>query len=188
MDMLVIRKTKNLMVDVDKYPHIPSDISLKQAIEIVKDSMLEGQFCFQPMIALVMDNNRLVGTLRLRDILQGLEPNFMKTATSAQGFSGDTLELAAIWDTLFDTESKELVEKPVREVMRPVKVYVEPEDPIVKAAYLMIHNDLMILPVIENKKKLVGLVRMVEVFSELSDSILKKEDFMENILEFRRLV
>jgi CBS-domain-containing membrane protein len=52
----------------------------------------------------------------------------------------------------------------------------------------MIHHDLMILPVIENKKKLVGLVRMVEVFSELSDSVLKKEDFMENILELRRLV
>ena len=186
--MLVIRKTKDLMVDINKYPHIPGDISLKQAIEIVKESMLAGQFCFQPMIALVMDDNRLAGTLRLRDILQGLEPNFMKTATSAQGFSGDTLELAIIWDTLFDTESKELVEKPVREVMRPVKVYVDPEDPIVKAAYLMIHHDLMILPVIENKKKLVGLVRMVEVFSELSDSVLKKEDFMENILELRRLV
>jgi len=186
--MLVIRKTKDLMVDINRYPHIPSDISLKQAIEIVKNSMLEGQFCFQPMIALVMDNRRLLGTLRLRDILQGLEPNFLKTPASAQGFSGDTSELAAIWDTLFETETKELVEKPVKEVMRPIKVYVDPEDPVVKAAYLMIHNDLMVLPVIENKKKLVGLVRMIEVFSELSDSVLKKEDIGDNIFEFRRLV
>lgn len=186
--MLVIRKIKNLMVDINKYPHIPADISLKEAIATVKDSMLEGGFCFQPMVALVLDNKRLVGTLRLRDILQGLEPSFLKTPASAQGFSGDTSELAAIWDTLFEAESKELAEKPVKEVMRPVKVYVEPDDPIVKAAYLMIHHDLMILPVIENKKKLVGIVRMIEVFSELSDNVVKREDDLENILELRRLV
>lgn len=182
--MLVIRKTKNLMVDVHKYPHIPGDISLKQGIEIIKKSMLTEKACFQPMIALVFDNKRLVGTLRMRDILQGLEPNFMKSTIHSEGYEPAMAELASVWDTLFDKESKELVEKPIKEVMRPVRVYVEPEDPVVKAAYLMIHNDLMVLPVIENKKKLVGLVRMIEVFGDLSDSVLDGDDVMENIFEY----
>lgn len=182
--MLVIRKTKNLMVDVYRYPHIPADISLKQGIEIIKESMLTEKACFQPMIALVFDNKRLVGTLRMRDILQGLEPAFMKASTHAEGYEPVMAELASVWDTLFDSESKELVEKPIKEVMRPVKVYVEPEDPVVKAAYLMIHNDLMILPVIENKKKLVGLVRMIEVFGDLSDSVLEHDDVMDSVFEF----
>ena len=37
----------------------------------------------------------------------------------------------------------------------------------------MVHNDLALLPVLENNKKFVGLVRMIEVFDELSNTILE---------------
>lgn len=56
--------------------------------------------------------------------------------------------------------------------MVPAKLFVEQDDPVTKAAYLMLHNDLILLPVLENKKKLVGVVRMIEVFDELSNAIL----------------
>jgi CBS domain-containing protein len=58
--------------------------------------------------------------------------------------------------------------------MTPAKFFVEPGDPLTKAAYMMIHHDLILLPVLENKKKFVGLVRMIEIFDELSDAILKE--------------
>ncbi len=38
----------------------------------------------------------------------------------------------------------------------------------------MLHHDLLLLPVLENKKKFVGLVRMIEVFDEISDALLKE--------------
>ena len=38
----------------------------------------------------------------------------------------------------------------------------------------MLHHDLLLLPVLENKKKFVGLVRMIEVFDEISNAILKE--------------
>ena len=56
--------------------------------------------------------------------------------------------------------------------MMPAKHFLKPEDPITKAAYLMLRNDLILLPVIENNKKLVGVVRVIEVFEELSSAIL----------------
>ncbi len=58
--------------------------------------------------------------------------------------------------------------------MAPAKYFVEPGDPITKAAYLMLHNDLLLLPVLEDKKKFVGLVRMIEVFDSISDAVLKE--------------
>jgi CBS-domain-containing membrane protein len=39
----------------------------------------------------------------------------------------------------------------------------------------MLHHDLILLPVLENKKKFVGLVRMIEVFDELSGALLEEK-------------
>ena len=38
----------------------------------------------------------------------------------------------------------------------------------------MLHHDLVLLPVLEDKKKFVGLVRMIEVFDEISNVLLKE--------------
>jgi CBS domain-containing protein len=108
------------------------------------------------MAVLVFDEKyNLMGTLTLKDILRGLEPRFLKASDTAQGLKEDESTLSLIWDTLFDKSSKDLAEKPVSEIMVPAKYYVEPTDPITKAAYLMIHHDLILLPVLENKKKFV---------------------------------
>ena len=81
--------------------------------------------------------------------------------------------MSLLWDTLFDKGAKEAAEKPVSEVMVPAKFFVQPDEPLTKAAYLMVHNELALLPVLENKKKFVGLVRIREVFDELTSSILE---------------
>jgi CBS domain-containing protein len=165
---------KDLMIDVFEFPHIPYWFSIRQAIGIIKKSLLTKEKCLQPMAVLVFDEKyNLVGTVSLKDILRGLEPRFLKTTTKAQGHVGDDSGLSLLWDTMFSKESKEMAEKPIGDVMTPAKSFVTPEDPITKAAYLMVHNDLALLPVLENNKKFVGLVRMIEVFDELSNTILE---------------
>src|SRR4030065_2965475 len=165
---------KELMLDVFEFPHIPYWFSIRQAIGIIKKSLLSGEKCHQPMAILVFDEKyNLVGTLSLKDILKGLEPNFLKPTTKAQVHAEDESGLSVLWDTLFNKESKESAEHPVSEVMTPAKFFVKPDDPITKAAYLMIHNDLVLLPVLEDKKKFVGLIRMIEVYDELSGAILE---------------
>jgi predicted transcriptional regulator len=98
----------------------------------------------------------------------------MSTTTKAQVPEEDESELALIWDSLFTKDTQELAEKPVSEIMVPAKHFVEPNDPVTKAAYLMVRNEQVLLPVLENKKKFVGLVRMVEIFDEISNAIMKK--------------
>ncbi len=166
---------KDLMIGIFEYPHIPYWFSLSQAVRIVKVSFLSTKKYPEPMAILVFDEKyNLLGTLTLKDILKGLEPRFLKPSTKAQVPEEDESGLSLIWDTLFTKESKELGEKTVSEIMSPAKFFVEPDDPITKAAYLMLHHDLVLLPVLENKKKFIGLVRMIEIFDEISNALLKE--------------
>jgi hypothetical protein len=163
------------MIGIFEYPHIPYWFSIAQAVRIVKVSFLSSKKYPEPIAVLVFDEKyNLMGTLSLKDILRGLEPRFLKPTTIAKIPEGDEAGLSIIWDSLFTRESKELAEKAVSEIMSPAKFFVEPDDPITKAAYLMLHHDLVLLPVLENKKKFVGLVRMIEIFDEISNAIIKE--------------
>jgi Mg/Co/Ni transporter MgtE len=165
---------KDLMIGIFEYPHIPYWFSISQAVRIVRASFLSAKKYTEPMAILVFDEKyNLRGTLTLKDLLRGLEPRFLKPSAKAQVPEEDESGLALIWDTLFNKESKELAEKSVSEVMVSARYFVEPGDPITKAAYLMIHHELVLLPVLENKKKFVGVVRMLEIFDEISNAILK---------------
>lgn len=165
---------KDLMIDVFEFPHVPYWFSIKQVMSIIKKSLLGSEKCLHPLAILVFDEKyNLVGTLTFKDILKGLEPRFLKASSKAQVHEEDESGLSLLWDTLFDEETKKLSERPVSEIMAPAKYFIDPEEPITKAAYLMLHHDLILLPVLENKKKFVGLVRMIEIFDELSDAILK---------------
>jgi Mg/Co/Ni transporter MgtE len=166
---------RDVMIGIFEYPHVPYWFSISQAIRIVKVSFLSTKKYPDPLAILVFDEKyNLMGTLTLKDILRGLEPSFLKPSEKAQGMKEDESALSLIWDKLFDQSSKELAEKAVSEIMVPAKHFVEPGDPLTKAAYLMLHHDLILLPVLEDKKKFVGLVRMIEVFDEISNAIIKE--------------
>jgi len=167
------KAAKDVMIGIFEYPHVPYWFTVSQAIRIVKVSFISTKKYPDPMAILVFDEKyNLMGTLTLKDILRGLEPQFLKPSAKAQVAEEDESALSLIWDTLFDKGSKEFAERPVSEVMTPAKYFVEPTDPLTKAAYLMLHHELDLLPVLENKKKFVGLVRMIEVFDEISSGIL----------------
>jgi CBS domain len=166
---------KDVMIGIFEYPHVPYWFSIGQAVKIVKVSFISSKKYPDPVAILVFDEKyNLMGTLTLKDILRGLEPRFMLTSEKAEGIKEQESELSLIWDSLFTKQSKELAEKAVSEIMVPAKHFVEPSDPLTKAAYLMLHHDLVLLPVLENKKKFVGLVRMIEVFDEISNAIVQE--------------
>jgi CBS domain-containing protein len=169
------KAVKDLMTGIFEYPHIPYWFSIKQAIGIVKVSFVSAGKYPEPMAILVFDEKyNLMGTLTLKDILKGLEPRFLKPSATAQVPEEDEAGLSLIWDTLFNRETKELAEKPVSGIMTPAGHFVEPDDPVTKAAYLMLRHDLILLPVLEGRKKFVGLVRLIEVFDEISNVLLKE--------------
>jgi hypothetical protein len=168
------RTVKDVMVGIFEYPHIPYWFSANQAIRIVKVSFLSSKKYPDPMAILVFDEKyNLMGTLNLKDILNGIEPRIKEQAGRVQD-EGHS-ESPSVWASFFGNDSMVLAEKPVSDFLVPAKFFVEPGDPVTKAAYLMIRHDLALLPVLEEKKKLIGLVRMMEIFDEISTVLLSGE-------------
>ena len=142
------RTVKEVMVSISQYPHVPYWFSISQAIKIVKVSFLDTNKYYVPMTILVLDEMYyLLGTLTLKDILGKIEE---------------------------EKGSKEILESPVGKIMTPANIFVQPDDPVTKAASLMIENKLDLLPVSSEKNKFVGLVRMMETFDELVNVVLRK--------------
>jgi CBS-domain-containing membrane protein len=162
------KTAKELMVGIFEYPHIPYWFSINQAMRIIKVSFLHSKKYFEPMALLVFDEKyTFMGTVTLKDILKGIEPKCISPAVTDHA-SPENPDPSLIWDNLFSNESKELTEKPVSSIMAPARFFVEPNDPAAKAAYMMLHHDLVLLPVLEEKKKFVGLIRLTELFDEIS--------------------
>jgi Mg/Co/Ni transporter MgtE len=171
--MLHHKKVKDIMIDISDFPHIRHWVTIRQAVQIMKTSLSRAEKSLYPMGILVFDEQyNLLGTLSVKDILKGLEPKFMRPTTKADGYKEEGQELSIIWDALFEKEFGDLGEKSVHELIVPAKFFVEPDDPITKAAYLMIRHDLIFLPVLEGGKKFTGIARMTDVFDELSHAVL----------------
>jgi CBS-domain-containing membrane protein len=143
------------MVDVFEFPHIPYWFTLRQAAGIIRNTLLGGEKHVQPLVVLVFDEKyNLVGMANLREIMKGLEPLWAAAAPApAAG-------------------AKPASEAPVATVMRSTEAFVEPEASVADAARLIVERGLELVPVLEDRKKLIGVVRWQEVFRECSRAAL----------------
>lgn len=142
------KAVKDVMVNINQYPHVPYWFSVEKAAKIIKVSLLDTKEYPEPLALLVFDEKyNLMGTIAIKDIFREIE--------NAKG-------------------SKKLLERPVSEVMAPAKFSVAPDDAIGNAASIMNQNNIELLPVIDAKKKFVGLVRIIEIFDEISTDIVKE--------------
>ena len=162
------KKVKDLMIPLEDYPHIPYWFTLRQAMAIVREASIKFEGSFEPRAVLVFDEKyQLMGMLTLRDIIRGLEPKFAKDA----GIIKADPNLAVLMGDMFGPGMKEASQKAVSEVMSPIRVTVNGDDPITKALFLMIQENVGMMPVLLDKK-VVGMVRMSELFKEISEVVL----------------
>jgi CBS domain-containing protein len=162
------KKVKDFMIPLEDYPHIPYWFTLRQAMAIVREASIKFEGSFEPRAVLVFDEKyQLMGMLTLRDIIRGLEPRFLKDSGLIKGDPS----LTVLLKDLFGPGLKEASQKQVSEVMSPIRVTVNADDPIAKALALMILQNVGMMPVMQNQK-VVGMVRMNELFQEISKIVL----------------
>jgi CBS domain-containing protein len=152
------KKVKNFMIPLNEHPHMPYWGTLKEAIVQLNLAYEMGHH-----IILVFDEAyKLVGILTQKDILKGLDPKFAQPNKA-----GAPLD----WNELIQTGINHRLSRPIKEFMSEVKVKLAAEDPILKASRIMIHHQSSVLPVME-KEKLIGVVRMRDLFHEITNMVL----------------
>jgi len=166
--MPIEKKVKNLMIPLEDYPHIPYWFTLRQAMAIVRETAIKFEGQFEPRAVLVFDEKyQLMGILTLRDIIKGLEPRFLHETNLIKADPS----LTVMMGDLFGPGLKEASQKPVSEVMSPIKVTVQGSDPIAKAIFLMIKENVGLMPVIQDHK-VAGMIRLSDLFKVISDLVL----------------
>ena len=167
----------DIMIPLDKYPHIPHWFTLRQAMAEMEHAELEvnGRVSL-PRAVLVFDEKyQLLGLVRRRDILRGLEPDFLAERSLDDrkrmfDFRAEPyLELVS-FDEIVEGVKKR-AERPVSEIMIPVKGTADYRDHIVKVVYEMNANRFSLLPVLKDGR-VVGVVRTVDVFHEFAKMLL----------------
>lgn len=155
------RHVRDIMIDVFEYPHVPYWFTLRQVSSIFR-KLLSGGKCLRPLVVLVFDEKyNLVGHISVYHILRGIE-----TVLSPANDGKPQVSRSPDLQTM--DAFRELSEKPASTLMHPSRFFVDPDDSISKAAQIMMLNNLEFLPVLENQKKLVGIVRPLEIFEELT--------------------
>jgi CBS-domain-containing membrane protein len=171
------KRASDLMISLSEYPHMPFWFTLRQAMAALRSSRIEvdGKVSLPRAFLVFNEAYDLLGVVRRRDILRGLEPLFLER--KQKGRLRTLFDVKADPDLLewgdagLVSRIRERAERPVGDVMRPIKVTLQHDDHLMKIIHEMVENDLSMIPVLENGS-VVGVVRSVDVLDEVSKLVL----------------
>ncbi len=169
------KRASDVMIPLENYPHIPYWFTIRQAMAEMESSQLEfeGRKSLPRGVLVFDERYQLLGMVGRRDILRGLEPEFMAPSLHQKqpfGVAIDT-NLSELSFDRMATRLRDRAERPVSDVMIPIKVTVQADDHFLKVVHEMTRNDLSFIPVLQGGK-VVGVVRTVELFAEIARLIL----------------
>ena len=174
---MAFKRVGDIMIPLDDYPHLPHWFTLRQALAELKGAQYKvGSQVAAPRSALVFDEAyRLLGHLRRRDILRGMEPRYLSNDKLHLKFQDIEMRPDPdLWELSFDQTVKALRERSERkisEVMQPIVTTMKFEDSLMKALLGFVEYDLSLIPVLRDGK-VAGVVNTVSLFQELEQLIL----------------
>lgn len=172
-----LKRAEEVMIPLEAYPHIPYWFTLRQAIvEMEKSEFDVNGRRSLPRVVLVFDERyNLMGMVRRRDILRGLEPEFLSKGPrrASRGLFDVKVdpELAELSFDKLTKRFRERAERPVSDVLIRITTTVNHDDHIMKVVYEMVDKNVSLLPVLK-EKRVIGVVRSVDVFHEIAQHIL----------------
>lgn len=164
---------RDIMVPLEEYPCIPATHTLRDAVVEMGVQILRKRQATLPRVVLVFDDHfvELLGMLRRRDIMRGLEPQFLRSGSleyRRKLFNVDIdPNLSELSYEKFVEGMRKRSDLPVGEFMIPIKATINYDDHIMKAIYEMVDQNTSLLPVLKDES-IVGVVRSVDVLGEIA--------------------
>jgi CBS domain-containing protein len=170
-----IARVKDVMIPLDQYPHVPHWFTIGQTLEKMSSVQFDvGGRKSLPRVALVFNEAYdLLGMVRRRDILRGLDPAFLASFLRPRGrrfFAKKEMPLEVRYQKIV-SGIRLRIDRPVTDVMSPIRGTIQHDDTLIRAIYTMVYHDVSIVPVLENQE-VVGVVRTVELVLAL-EKLLK---------------
>lgn len=176
MTLVNEKRIKDIMTPVGEYSTVDADCTVKEAVRVLANSFCpdEGGAHQGHRTVIVNDNGKPAGFLTYRALLTAIEPRFVKV---------DQWAVPIFWEGLFTERCREESKKKVRDIMTPIKlIMLDSEDTIMKAVHAMIKHKLSSLPVAKGGE-VVGVVRINEIFQEISDLVADQPAALETLAE-----
>jgi CBS-domain-containing membrane protein len=164
---------QDIMVPLEEYPCIPETLTLRDAIREIQIQILRKNQASLPRVALVFDErlSELLGMLRRRDILRGLEPRFLVSGSLdyQRKLFNERIDpnLAELSFEKALTHIRNRANRLVRDYMIPIEATINHDDHIMKAISELVDQNTSLLPVIQDGG-VVGVVRSVDVLNEIA--------------------
>lgn len=177
MPLLPDKKAGEIMVPANNYLTVPAEGTFKDAVEAIARSMNtfneEGLHGHQ--VVLVTDDNKICGLVSLKELLNAIEPQFLKGGHYQGWKMPGPWSIPVFWEGLFNERCLTTAKKPIKDIMLPLDEEIgilDVNDTMIKAVYNMTKHGLDSIFVLKDGE-VVGLLRNTEVFKEMHDLFTK---------------
>ncbi|MFZ5898337.1 MAG: cyclic nucleotide-binding/CBS domain-containing protein [Bacillota bacterium] len=147
----------DIMVQQQETVVVSPDATVKEVIGAF--TKLAFGTCEKDCIVLVKDGPKVVGMVTVLDLLQVVEPAFLKGENACEVF----------WDGLFTQRCRNVADKKVKEFMRP-PVAVESSDSLMHVSSMINRFRTDVVPVVEGDR-VVGVVRATDVVRNIAEAV-----------------
>jgi CBS-domain-containing membrane protein len=171
------KRASELMIPLNEYPHMPYWFTLRQAMATLRSSRIEvdGNISLPRAFLVFNEAYELLGIVRRRDILRGLAPQLVERKRRSHPRKPWDLKADADpfepGDGQLASRIRERAERPVGDVMQPIKITLQHDDHLMKIISEMVENNLSMIPVLK-EGSVVGVVRSVDVLDEVSTLVV----------------
>jgi CBS domain-containing protein len=169
------KRTGEIMIPLERFPHIPYWFTLRQAIAALTRSDADADGSRDPhwMLLVFSAQNELLGVLRRQEILKGLLADILSSLTGRHRDKLFDVDLDPDLYHMYFTQEKvrsslcEQLERPVSEFMLPITTTVAPDDALIQAVCLMIDQDVGYLPVVDDGR-FVGIIDAADALEAIT--------------------
>ena len=175
------KAVRDLMIPLDEYALVSHKAGLREAIRVLKKAQARPVTIdrLPPRAVLIIDDDKMViGQVELIDILKALEPKYSMlgdmSALSRAGVNDELINSLIANLRFWQGDLKDACQRvggmKITEIMHPLKESLDENTPLADAIHrIVMWHTMRIL--VTRKGTVVGVLRLVDLFSEVADCI-----------------